>query len=141
MAMLPDSKRYYEGGRGLATGTDNANAIDKIYIPKVNSTPAKVVYSLKLIKMNCGNPSVRPFIPLRKNHKNKVSNEWTEKNPNPVKWGFIGNGRVDKFKVFAQFEFTNDEGNDVPVIIEALDGKSIKADSLGMSNEVANAHE
>ena len=92
-------------------------------IPEINISPAKaftIPYSIKLIKME-GNTKNWSYMPLRKNNTDTVTSVWTDASPKEkVVWGFIGDGKSDKFEVSAQFEFENGFGNNIPIKVEAL---------------------
>lgn len=125
-------------------GKGIVGASGKMFFPGPNLAARKTdpsQYSLKIIKMNCGNTTIRPFIPLRKNYTKTVSSEWTERKPNIVIWGFTGDGKTSKFRIYAQFEFANENGNQVRVQVEAFDALGLNADTLGKSNEVIVSRE
>ncbi|MCL1976064.1 MAG: hypothetical protein FWG61_07900 [Firmicutes bacterium] len=134
------------GGPGIV----GANSTGPTYVPDLKPLASKNAYSLRIVNMNCGDVSVRPFLPLRKGMYEKVSSEWKISNPSEkTVWGFVGNGDVNNFKVRAQFEFVNSYGNNVSVKAEILpwyapllydnDNKvsaATKPKALGISNEV-----
>ena len=101
--------------RSLSAGQSKNNASSSAAIKD-----AKEPYSLKIIKMDCGDTTKRPFIPLRKDYNNTVISTWTEGNSERPIWGFVGDGKTNKFKINVQFEFKDSNGSSVPVKAEAI---------------------
>lgn len=112
-----------------------------VVIRKLAAKPDPKPYSLKIIRMECFNPNKKtiiPFIPLRKDYLNEVDSIWTDDKPSmAITWGFVGDGRSNKFKIYAKFKFTDSNGNNVPVKVEASSGGSAAV----ISNEVTVARE
>ena len=82
----------------------------------VPASTAKPSYSLKVIKINCGDAATnRPFIPLMKDKETSILSEWTDGTDEKAIWGFVCKPPTEEFIINAQFEFRDRNGNNVPV--------------------------
>ena len=107
----------------MTNNESGAESTFTTFIPGVNMTAAKELpcpYSMKIVRMDYGESSNdNPFIPIEKDSTGTAAVIWTESNPNEnIVWGFFGDGKPNEFRIFAQFEYKNDLGNNVPVKVK-----------------------
>ena len=109
--------------------------------PSPNKAANEPSYSLKIIKLDCGDAATnRPFIPIRKNKTTELSSVWTDGKSDKLIWGIVGKGSSNNFKIYAQFRFKNNNGNNIPVkgVVYEKKSRSVK---VAKSNEVSVSRE